>query len=96
MELKTVRNRVIVELIDPESVTAGGLVIPGAATEKPHKGKVVCTGPGLPTISGTIIPMTAKVGDTVMFAQNVGVKIKVDYKEYLTLVEDEILAIIEE
>ena len=96
MELKTVRNRVIVELIDPETVTSGGLVIPGAAAEKPHKGKVVCVGPGLPTVSGTIIPMTAKVGDTVMFAQNVGVKIKVDYKEYLTLVEDEILAIIEE
>ena len=96
MELKTVRNRVIVELIDPETRTSGGLVIPGGAAEKPNKGVVVCTGPGLPTINGNIIPMTAKVGDTVMFAANIGIKIKVDNKEYLTLVEDEILAIIEE
>ena len=96
MELKTVRNRIIVELIDSEKVTSSGLVIPDASVEKPSRGKVVCTGPGLPTINGAIIPMTVEVGNIVMFAQGTGIKIKVDQQEYLTMLEDEVIAIIEE
>lgn len=97
MTLKPLGDRVLVKRIPETEQTPGGLYIPPAAQEKNSRGEVVAVGPGGKfKPDGSIIPMTVKVGDTVLFGKYGGNEIKVDDDELLILREDEILAVVEE
>jgi chaperonin GroES len=93
--LKPLGSRVVIEPLEQEEVTAGGIVLPETAKEKPQKGKVLSVGPGDRDEDGDRIPLDVKVGDTVLFAKYAGTEIKMDGKKLLILKENDLLAIIE-
>ncbi len=95
MSLKPLGNRVVIEPIEQEEMTAGGIVLPETAKEKPQKGKILSVGPGDRDEDGKRIPMDVKEGDTVLFAKYSGTEIKMDGKKVLILRENDILAIVE-
>ncbi|MBN1538377.1 MAG: co-chaperone GroES [Anaerolineales bacterium] len=95
MSLKPLGNRVVVEPIEQEEVTAGGIVLPETAKEKPQKGTVLSVGPGERDDEGKRIPMDVAKGDTVLFAKYAGTEIKVEGKKLLILRESDLLAIVE-
>ncbi|MHB8232127.1 MAG: co-chaperone GroES [bacterium] len=95
MKVKPLQDRVLVERLQEEEKTKGGLFIPDSAKEKPMQGKVVAAGNGRVTEDGKKIPMDVKVGDLVLFAKYSGNDVKIDDKEYLIMKEDDILAIVE-
>jgi chaperonin GroES len=95
LNLKPLGNRVVVEPLEQEEVTAGGIVLPETAKEKPQKGKVLSVGPGDRDEDGKRIPMDVAAGDTVLFAKYAGTEIKVDGKKLLILRESDLLAIVE-
>ena len=84
----------VVEPLEQEEVTAGGIVLPETAKEKPQKGKVLSVGPGDRDEDGKRIPMDVTEGDTVLFAKYAGTEIKVDGKKLLILRESDLLAIV--
>jgi len=94
LSLKPLGNRIIVEPAESEEVTAGGIVLPETAKEKPQKGSVLAAGPGESDDDGDYIPMEVKVGDTVLFAKYSGTEIKLDGKKLLILRESDLLAIV--
>lgn len=95
ISIKPLGNRVVVEPIEQEEVTAGGIVLPETAKEKPQKGKILAVGPGDRDESGKRIPMEVKEGDSVLFAKYSGTEIKMDGKKLLILRESDLLAILE-
>ncbi len=95
IKLKPLGSRVVVEPLEEEEVTAGGIVLPETAKEKPQKGVVLSVGPGDRDEDGKYIPMDVKVGDTVLFAKYGGTEVKVDGKKLLILRESDLLAIVE-
>ena len=94
ISLKPLGNRVVVEPLEQEEVTAGGIVLPETAKEKPQKGKILSVGPGDRNDQGERVPMDVAEGDTVLFAKYSGTEIKVDGKKLLILRESDILAIL--
>lgn len=92
--LKPLGNRVVVEPVEQEEITAGGIVLPETAKEKPQKGMVISVGPGERDDDGDYIPMDVKQGDTVLFAKYAGTEIKIDGKKLLILRESDLLAIV--
>jgi len=96
MKLKPLGSRVVVEPIEVEEVTAGGIVLPETAKEKPQKGKVLSVGPGDRDEDGDRIKMDVEENDIVLFAKYAGTEIKVDGKKLLILRESDLLAIVEE
>ncbi len=96
MNLKPLGSRVVVEPIDAEEITAGGIVLPETAKEKPQKGKVLSVGPGEHNDEGKRVAMDVKAGDVVLFAKYSGTEIKVESKKLLILRESDLLAIVEE
>ena len=94
INLKPLGSRVVIEPLEQEDVTAGGIVLPETAKEKPQKGKVLSTGPGDRDEDGKRIAMDVAVGDTVLFAKYAGTEIKVDGKKWLILRESDLLAIV--
>jgi len=94
LKLKPLGNRIVVEPIEQEEVTAGGIVLPETAKEKPQKGKVLSIGPGDRNEKGERIPMDINEGDTVLFAKYGGTEIKFDGKKLLILRETDVLAIL--
>ena len=95
VNLKPLGNRIVVEPIEQEEMTAGGIVLPETAKEKPQKGKVLSIGPGDRDDEGKRIPMDVSVGDTVLFAKYSGTEIKLDGKKLLILRETDLLAIVQ-
>ena len=95
ISLKPLGSRVVVEPVEQEEVTAGGIVLPETAKEKPQKGKVLSTGPGERDDDGERIPMDVSVGDTVLYAKYAGTEIKVEGQKLLILKESDLLAIVE-
>jgi chaperonin GroES len=95
VSLKPLGNRVVVEPLEQEEMTAGGIVLPETAKEKPQKGKVLSIGPGDRDEDGKRIPMDVSVGDTVLFAKYSGTEIKLDGKKLLILREGDLLAIVQ-
>ena len=93
--LKPLGSRVVIEPTEQEDVTAGGIVLPETAKEKPQKGKILSVGPGERDDEGKRIPMDVKVGDTVLYAKYAGTEIKVEGKKLLILKESDVLAIVE-
>jgi chaperonin GroES len=94
LNLKPLGARVVVEPVEQEEITAGGIVLPETAKEKPQKGVVLAVGPGERDDNGKHIPMDLKVNDKVLFAKYSGTEIKIDGKKLLILRESDILAIL--
>jgi chaperonin GroES len=95
MNIRPLADKVIVERLEAESVTAGGIVLPDSAKEKPKRGKIVSVGDGKLLDDGTRSKIQVKKGDEVLFASYSGTEIKVDGKEYLILDESEVMAVLE-
>ena len=95
LKLKPLGGRVIVEPIEQEEMTAGGIILPETAKEKPQEGKILAAGPGDRDDEGKRIAMEVKVGDKVLYAKYSGTEVKVDGKKLLILKENDILAIVE-
>jgi chaperonin GroES len=95
MKIKPLHDRVLVECIEAESKTAGGIIIPDTAKEKPAEGKVVSVGEGLRDDHGKRIALDVKNGDRILFAKWSGNEIEIDRKQLLILKESDILAILE-
>ncbi|MCD6520318.1 MAG: co-chaperone GroES [Anaerolineae bacterium] len=96
INLRPLADRVIVEPLEEEEVTAGGIVLPETAKEKPQKGKVLAVGPGKKDDQGKVIPMDVKVGDVVLYAKYAGTEVKLDSdRTVLVLRESDVLAIVE-
>jgi chaperonin GroES len=93
--LKPLGDRLVVEPMEQEEMTASGLVLPETAKEKPQQGTVLATGPGRRDDDGDRIEMDVAVGDTVLYAKYAGTEIKIDGKKLLILKESDVLAIIE-
>ena len=95
LNLKPLGSRVVVEPLEENEVTAGGIVLPETAKEKPQKGVVLSVGPGDRDETGNRIKMDVAAGDKVLFAKYSGTEIKIDSKKLLILRESDILAIID-
>ena len=96
LELRPLGNRVVVEPIEEDEVTPGGIVLPETAKEKPQQGKVLAVGPGERDEKGQRIPLDVKVGDRVLFAKYAGTEVKLEGKKLLILRESDILAVVDE
>ena len=94
MKFRPLHDRVVVESLDSEEKTSGGIIIPDTAKEKPQEGKVVAVGPGSKSEDGKITPMDVKVGDHVLFGKWSGTEVKVDGKEYSIMKESDIMGVI--
>ena len=94
LNLKPLGERLIVEPIEQEETTAGGIVLPETAKEKPQKGKVVAVGPGARDESGNRMDMDVSADDEVLFAKYAGTEIKIEGKKLLILKESDVLAIV--
>ncbi|MCE7938756.1 MAG: co-chaperone GroES [Chloroflexi bacterium CFX6] len=91
-KLEPLSDRVVVEPLEEEEMTASGIVLPESAKEKPQKGKILAAGPGRQDDDGDRIAMSVAVGDTVIYAKYAGTEIKMDGKKLLILSEKDILA----
>ncbi len=93
MKLKPLGDRYIVKVLEKEEKTAGGIVIPDKAKEKPQEGEVMAVGTGKTLDDGTKVQMELKTGDKVVFSKYAGSEVKIDSVEYLILRQDDILAV---
>ena len=96
MKFRPLHDRVVVTRIDAESKTAGGIIIPDTAKEKPTEGEVIAVGPGGRDESGKLIPLDLKKGDRVLFGKWSGTEVKIDGVEYLIMKESDIMGVIEQ
>ena len=94
MKVRPLHDKVLVELVEAEEKTKGGIIIPETAKEKPQEGKVVAVGTGIILPDGTIKPLDVKKGDKILFRKYGGIEISLDGEDYLIVMEDEILAIV--
>lgn len=95
MKLKPLNDRVLVKRLEEETVTAGGIIIPDSAKEKPMKGEIIAVGPGKMGEDGKRCKPAVEKGDKVLFNKYAGTEIKIDGVEHLMMREDDILAVIE-
>jgi len=95
MKLRPLHDRILVQRVEEEETTKGGIIIPDSAKEKPAEGKVISVGNGKKDDSGNIIPLEIKMGDKILFGKYSGTEVKIDGEEYLIMREDDVLGIIE-
>ncbi len=95
MNIRPLHDRVIVRRMEEESKSAGGIVIPDSAAEKPSRGEILAVGPGKFNDKGDITPLSVKVGDTVLFGKYSGTEVKLGVEEVLVMREDDIMGVIE-
>ena len=95
MKVRPLHDRLIVQRLEEEDKTKGGIIIPDTAKEKPIEGKVIAAGAGKINKDGKKIPMEVKKGDRVLFAKYAGTEVKMEGEEYLMMKEDDVLAVIE-
>jgi len=96
LKIRPLHDRIIVKQLEEEEKTAGGIIIPDTAKEKPHQGKVVSVGKGKILEDGSVRPLDVKAGDKVLFEKFAGSTIKLGSDEYMIMREEEILAILED
>ena len=94
MKFRPLHDRVLIESLESEEKTAGGIIIPDTAKEKPQEGKVIAVGPGSKTEDGKIVPMDVKVGDRVLFGKWSGTEVKIDGKEFSIMKESDIMGVV--
>ena len=95
MQFKPLHDRVLIEPLDREEKTAGGIIVPDTAQEKPMRGKVLVTGPGARGEDGAISPMEVKRGDTVLYGKFSGTEVKIDDKDVLIMRESDVMGILD-
>jgi chaperonin GroES len=95
MKFRPLHDRVVVRRIEQEEKTAGGIIIPDTAKEKPQEGEIVAVGPGARNEAGEIVPLDVKPGDRVLFGKWSGNEVKVDGEELLIMKESDIMGVIE-
>ena len=94
MNIRPLHDRAVVRRLEEETTSAGGIVLPDSATEKPSQGEVLAVGPGKVNESGDVRPLDVKVGDMILFGKYSGTEVNVDGEELLVMREDDITAII--
>jgi chaperonin GroES len=95
MKIRPLHDRVILKRMEEETTSAGGIVIPDSAAEKPMRGKVIAIGKGKRLESGDVVALDVKVGDTVLFGKYSGTEVKVDGEDLLVMREEDIMGVIE-
>ena len=96
MKIRPLYDRIVVKRIaEDEEKTAGGIIIPDSAKEKPSQGEITAVGPGGRDEAGKLIPIDLKVGDRVLFGKYSGTEVKLDGKDFLVMREDDIMGVIE-
>lgn len=95
MKIQPLADKVLVQRLEAETKTAGGIVLPDTAKEKPQRGKIISTGKGKVLDDGTVRKMQVKKGDQVLFTSYAGTDVKIGEKEYLIMSESDIIAVIE-
>jgi chaperonin GroES len=96
MKFRPLHDRIVVERLDAEAKSAGGIIIPDTAQEKPSQGRVVAVGPGGRDEAGKLIPIDLKAGDRVLFGKWSGTEVKIDSVDYLIMKESDIMGVIDE
>ena len=94
MAIKPLADRILLETLEPETKTQGGIYIPDNAKEKPQKGKVIAVGTGRKSDKGEVIALDVKVGDVVLYGKYSGTEVSVDGKDFLIVKESDILAVL--
>ena len=95
MKFRPLHDRVVLRRIDAEEKTAGGIIIPDTAKEKPQQGEVVAVGPGARDEDGNITPLELKAGDRVLFGKWSGTEVKIDGEELLIMKESDVMGVLE-
>ena len=95
MNIRPLQDRVVVRRTEEETKSAGGIVLPGSATEKPSQGEVLAVGPGKKLENGSVQPVDLKAGDKVLFGQYSGSTVKIDGEELLIMSESEVFGVVE-
>ena len=95
MKIRPLNDRVLVTRVEEEQKTAGGIIIPDTAKEKPQEGKIIATGPGKIGDDGKRMPLNVKKGDKILFSKYAGTEIKIDGIEQIFMKEDDILGVLE-
>ena len=95
MNIRPLHDRVVVRRMEEERTTAGGIVIPDSATEKPIQGEIIAVGHGKILDNGSVRALDVKVGDRVLFGKYSGTEVKLDGKEFLVMREEDIMAVVE-
>jgi len=95
MKIRPLQDRVIVERLEEEEKTRGGIIIPDTAKEKPQEGKIIAVGKGKLSDGGKLLQLSVKAGDKILFAKYSGTEVKLNGNEYLIMREDDILGIVE-
>ncbi len=93
-KIRPLHDRVVVKRVEEERKSAGGIVIPDSAAEKPDQGEVIAVGAGKRTDDGKLQPMDVKVGDRILFGKYSGTTVKIEGDEYLVMREDDIMGVI--
>ena len=94
MKFRPLHDRVVVKRIDAEEKTAGGIIIPDTAKEKPQQGEVIAVGPGARNEQGQLVPLDVRVGDAVLFGKWSGTEVKIDGEDLLIMKESDILGVL--
>ncbi len=94
MKFRPLHDRVVVEPLEQEEKTAGGIIVPDTAQEKPMQGKVIAVGPGARGEDGMLVPPDVKKGDTILYGKYSGTEVKIDGKELLIMRESDIMGIL--
>ena len=95
MKFRPLHDRVVVRRLEGEQKTAGGIIIPDTAKEKPQEGEIIAVGPGGRDESGKLIPIDLKVGDRILFGKWSGTEVKIDGEELLIMKESDVMGVIE-
>lgn len=95
MNIRPLADRIVVERLEEEEKTSGGIIIPDSAKEKPQRAKVLSVGPGARDENGKCTPVDVKIGDVVLFTKWGGNEVKIDGKEYLILKESDVIGVLE-
>ncbi|MDP8919888.1 MAG: co-chaperone GroES [Pseudomonadota bacterium] len=96
MKFRPLHDRIVVKRIDAEQKTAGGIIIPDTAKEKPQQGEVIAVGPGARNEAGQIVPLDVQAGDTVLFGKWSGTEVKIDGEDLLIMKESDIMGVLEQ
>jgi len=96
MKFRPLHDRVVVKRIEAEEKTAGGIIIPDTAKEKPSQGEVIAAGPGARDEAGKLVPLDVKAGDKVLFGKWSGTEVKIDGVDYLIMKESDLLGVLED
>jgi chaperonin GroES len=94
IKFRPLHDRVVVKRVEAEQKTAGGIIIPDAAKEKPQQGQVIATGPGGRDEAGKLIPIDVKTGDTVLFGKWSGTEVKIEGEDFLIMKESDIMGVL--